>query len=136
MRTSLQRDHGDDWEIAANDIERAIDEFGSWVEGRIERRVNDYVRSVRSRNARRAKSSPGSQMEQVSTGRVEDIHREEVSYLVQGWVMQVVNSMGEGTDSMTGLPVAGRKMVMKKRATYDPLVDFDWDTDDVIEEWA
>lgn len=119
----------------ANDIDRAIDEFGGWVEGRIDRRVNDYIRSVHTRNARRAKSSPKAEMERISPGRIEDIHREEVSYLVHGWVMQVVNAMG-GIDETTGLPVAGRKMVMKKRATYDPMVDWDWDTPDVIEEWA
>ncbi len=129
----LEPVYGRDWGYVASDIDQAVQEWGSFVEGRVERRWSEYRRSVDDRNAARRKSGSKADAERISSERMEWIHREEISYHVDQVMMRISHSIAD-TDEM-GLPTAGRAMVERKPVTGNPLVDLDWDTPDVERGW-
>ena len=122
--------------MVGSDTDQAIYEWGSYVDGRINRETRRYTEEIERRNSQSAREAAKSGMtpsfEKADPARLQELYAEQVAYWVDGWVVMNIDLMGDGLDE-DGLPEDGGKAQLRKRAVYDPAIDFDFDTEDTEE---
>jgi len=129
LEDDLRAEFGGDWLLWASDIDQAVHEFGTFVEGKIDERIGEYLQEIQDGNARRArmaaKSSTSASFERPSKDHLRRLYDEAVMY----WVHAVVREY-TAVPGAKGLFDIGWAY-QQKRATFDPAIDFDWDVGEV-----
>jgi len=124
LQRDLEDEFGDDWELWAADIDQAVHEWGHFVEGKADERIQAYRSEVERSNSRRAAAAKGRSvsMQRVSRERLRELWDEAI----QLWVYETVR---EYTDALMGEKSVFdvTRAYQEKKATFDPEVDSDWE---------
>lgn len=131
LRPWLEETYGVWWSFFAEDFDQAIYEWGTFIENRIEEKVNEYLDGIRSRNARAtkraSKSGTSSTLERPSRERLREIRDEIVMYHVHDTVREYTTVRTGRGRHITG----SVRVYLEKAATGDPAIDFDMKVGDV-----
>ena len=131
IRRELQAEFGDEWEVWASDLDQAIHEFGTWVEGQIDRRIRDYADDIRRKNQAAVKRTKGTKItpaiEQVSRSRIREIAEEATLYHVYDTVREYTDVLVGAGRNITGMA----RVYLEKDATGDREVDKNMSVGDV-----
>ena len=121
----------------ADDLDQAVYEWGTFVEGRIDKKVNEYLDDIRRKNAERARGGSSASMEKPSKSRLQEIRDEMIQYHINDTVREytTVRTGGGRVSQDQGGEVAQRpgavRVYLEKPATGDPLVDSNMSVGDV-----
>lgn len=126
----LRREVGDEfWLEVAADLNQAVHEWGQFVEAKVEEAVNRYVEQIRRANRNTVRNLPKGakmpEMQRPSRDRIRQLTDEQISY----WAYETVKVYTATVGSDLFEP--GGTAVLVKKATYNPLED--WDLDDAEE---
>lgn len=105
----------------ADDFDNAIAEYGGWVDGKIDERIERYLEELRQRNQGR----PVDTWDKPDKEWMRLLVDEAVQYWVHGVVRQYIGAAGA---SASGGLTQGKTGYQEKLtpATYDPMIDFDF----------
>ena len=107
----------------ADDLDNAVWEFGTFVEGEMDRKEWDYRNGIAKKNAERKPGKRGrmAKPKEVSITRVREEREKAFAYWVEG---RVVDFIAAASASGGGIEQAG-VLILEKPAMYDPARDRD-----------